>query len=126
MGTVPYNFPPTSVMQIGSTIVGVKLGATASFPATVFFTAPTTGVYNVATYTRFIATDGAGTVQLTLTFPHSVTLTVGLVTPGMDKDTNVAARTTWMNAGETVTVSCSAVGLGATVYNVYMPVYRIF
>ena len=59
-GTVPYNFPPESVIPIGGIATGNKLGNTAAFATTVFFTAPTSGYYLLAWAVRIDVTDGAG------------------------------------------------------------------
>lgn len=126
MGTAPANFPPLRVLPIGRSIVGNLLGLTAGIPNTVFFTAPTTGIYHIGSYLRIIATDGAGTLQRTQTYPHSSPLASGAVAPAINADQVSSPRTSWMIAGDTYQISVAAAGLGATTYNLYATVLRLF
>ena len=126
MGTAPANFPPINVLPIGRPIVGNLLGLTASLPATVFFTAPTTGIYQIAFVLRIIASDGLGTLTRTTLYPHSAPLLGATAAPAVNADQISSPRTSWMNAGDTAGASVSAAGLGSTTYNVYLTVVRIF
>lgn len=124
MGTTPYNFPPGNSLAIGGMLTGTKLGQTAGFPQTVFFTAPVSGIYSVTMYTRIISTDGAGTLNATLTLPTNTAVRSGAPVVGLDQFQ--ASRVVWFNAGETARIQQAPTGLVATVYNVYLNAIRIF
>jgi len=126
MGTAPANFPPETYLEIGQILTGTKLGVTAAFPATVFFTAPTTGLYQTALLFHFVSSDGAGTMSVTTSPPHSQPVTSNVGTPAVNGDASISTRAQWFNAGDSTSLAVSAPGLGATVYNVYYSALRIF
>lgn len=125
MGTTPFNFPPGNNLPIGGMLTGTKLGQTAGFPQTVFFTAPVSGIYSVTMYTRIISTDGAGTLNATLTLPTTAPA-VRSGPPVFGSDQFQASRVIWFNAGDTARIQQAPTGLGATVYNTYLNAIRIF
>ena len=71
MGTVPVNFPPDSVINIGQTLTGNALNLTATLATTTFLTAPNPGLYLVSVAMLIEATNGAGSLTTTVTTPHS-------------------------------------------------------
>src|SRR5436305_1305167 len=103
MGTVPNNFPPESVIPVGQTAVGNKLGNTGAFSTTVFFTAPTPGFYQLSWAVRINSTDAAGTITLTVTPPHSVAIPGVQAAPATPSDGKGPAAAYWMAGGDTVT-----------------------
>lgn len=126
MGTAPNNFPPESVLEIGGFLTGSSLGLSAGFPATVFLTAPTTGLYQVASAFHILSTDGAGTLAGTVTFPHSLLQGFAAAAPAVGSDPVIQGRTVWLNAGDVVKWTVTAVGLGNTLFNVYSTFLRLF
>ena len=123
-GTVPFNFPPEATVDIGGEILtGSSLGNTAPLASTVFFTAPTTGLYFVAGLIHITQTDGAGTLTLTLTAPQLAPFTA---TGPVTSDVSIFPHLAFMRQGSQVTCSVSAAGLGATKFNVYMSATRTF
>lgn len=126
MGTVPYNFPPEQTMQIGEFLTASFLGKTGPFPPTVFFTAPTTGLYQFAVLLHFIASDGAGTMVINFKPPHTNGFNTAAIVPAVDKDNSINSRGTWMNAGDVFTIGVTTTGFGATTFNLYFSTLRIF
>lgn len=141
MGTTPTNFPPESALQIGQIITGNALSLTASLAATVFFTAPTTGLYLVAMALRIVATNNAGTLAATMTTPHAgnvaqaLTGSAGAAVTAIEKDLSTTATATdgyaaaiplWMNAGDQIEVATTATGLTGTTYDVFVSAQRLF
>lgn len=124
MGTVPGNFPPEARMEIGTPILtGVSSGNTGPFPATVFFTVPTTGLYSLLALLHVTQTDGLGTLGLSINVPRfpPVSLT-GPVTNDLASETGVGM----FAAGTQIPVSASASSLANTTFNVYLCVVRVF
>ena len=125
---MPANFPPESVLEIGQGMTAARLGVTAAFATTPLLTAPTTGLYQLGLLCRFIATDGAGTVQLILFTPHGPPNTTLRTVPAIPSNGDAAmnAQTCWLNAGDSLSVQCVTTALGATVFNIYLLAFRIF
>ena len=125
MGTVPNNCPPDSLMQVGQTAMGNKQGITGAFSSTVFFTAPITGMYLIATSVRINSTDGAGSITVTVTPPHSVAFPGVQAAPATPSDGKFPASMVWMNAGETITAAAAVSGLTGTNYDVWIAATRM-
>jgi len=124
MGTVPLNFPPEGTMQIGEILTGVSLGNTGPLASTVFFTAPTQGLYDIVALIHVTQTDGAGTLTITLDKPRispSRTST-GPVT----SDVFVSQGMSLFPRGSQARCTVTATGMGATVFNVFVSVVRTF
>lgn len=126
MGTVPYNFPPERVLGIGELLTGSSLNLIAGFPATVFLTAPTSGLYQSANVLHILSTDGVGTLAGTCTYPHAVPQNVSAAAPVLGSDPQFATRTVWLNAGDVIKMTITAVGLGNTLFSVYSTILRLF
>jgi len=126
MGTTPANFPPENVLEIGKIVTGSKLAINGPMPSTVFITAPTTGLYDLAAQFHFVASDGLGTFQAVITLPHSAPVNVTPSAPGINADIAIISRTAWLNAGDQVSISITIPGVGATVYNAYLAILRVF
>jgi len=131
MGTAPFNFPPESVINIGQTLTGNKLGLTGSLSATTFFTAPNPGLYLIAAAMQIVTTNNAGTLATTIHTPHAGTVVAAnkLVVdldPSGPTDGYMAAIPVWMNAGDVVQASTIAAGLTGTTYNLFVSATRLF
>lgn len=139
MGTVPNNFPPDASMEIGQLLTGSALNLTATLPPTVFFTAPTRGLYLVSVALHVVATNNAGTLVATVVTPNAgnvlentpVLLTpaaavVKDLLPSVPVDGYMAAIPLWFNQGQTVSVGAVAAGLTGTTYNVFVTAQRVF
>ena len=126
MGTVPNNFPPTNEMEIGARITGTALGISGPtvLGFTTFFTAPTSGMYEIGGLVRITQTDGAGTINFTIKTPTNGTVTD---TQPVTEDSFVNAGPIWMNQGATLQASSTPAGVtAATIYNLYVTVERVF
>lgn len=126
MGTTPLNYPPEKSLPIGKLLTASKLNQSAGFPVTTFLTVPTAGLYQVGTLIHILSTDGAGTLQLFVNLPSVLAVSTAVFTPTVDSDPITGARETWANAGDVITASVTATGLGNTVFNVYVAMLRIF
>ena len=126
MPTLSTNFPPERTMEIGEFNASSLSGATGSFPSTTIFTAPTTGIYEFGLLVHFLASDGAGTLTITIMPPHVLPNSTAANVPGVDSDFSFTSRGTWMNAGDSFQLSGTAAGFGATTYNLFFAVFRIF
>jgi len=127
MGTVPNNFPPESVLPISPGIITAnKLGNTGAFSSTVFFTAPTPGFYRLSWAVKINSTDGAGTITLTVTPPHSVAIPGVQAAPATPSDGKGPSAPYWMAGGETVTGACAVGSLTGTNFDCYVFAERIF
>jgi hypothetical protein len=125
MGTVPFNFPPDATMDIGGQILtGTSLNNTGPLLPTVFFTAPTAGVYQCGAMIHITQTDGAGTLTVSMTPPLQIAQTN--TNAGAISDVSVGSRGAFFHQGAQLTCSVSAAGLGATTYNVYAFALRVF
>lgn len=124
-GTVPNNFPPERVYNVGQGAVGNKLGNTGAFATTVFFTAPTPGFYMLTWAVKINSTDAAGSITLTVTPPHSVAIPGVQAAPATPSDGSGTTKPYWMNGGETVTASSAVSGLTGTNYDVYVFANRL-
>ncbi len=125
-GTVPYNFPAESVIPIGGIQVANKLGNTAAFTTTVFFTAPTAGWYLLSWGIHINSTDAAGTLTATFTPPHSVAIPGVQAAPATPSDGKGPAAPYYMAGGETVTGAVAVSGLTGTNFDAYLFVQRLF
>lgn len=126
-GTAPNNFPPESVIPIGGIAVGNKLGNTAAFTTTVFFTAPTPGYYALGWNLHINSTDGAGTLTATVTPPTGSVAIPGVqAVLGTPADGHGPLGVYWMPAGGTVTAAVAAGSLGVTNYDFTVFVQRMF
>ena len=126
MGTVPTNFPPESALDIGQFLTGSSLGLIAGFPPTVFLTAPTSGLYQSANVIHILSTDGVGTLAGTVMYPHGVFQGIAAAPPAVGNDPQFATRTVWLNAGDAIKLTITAVGLGNTVFDLYSTMLRLF
>ena len=122
MGTVPFNFPPEAVQPIGAILGSSSLGNTGPLPTTVFFTAPTAGVYGWNQIVHVVSTDGAGSINATVKTPYSAAQTAGKPVANDSNNGTVA----WFNKGDQLTISTVTPGLVATVYEVYLAMRRLF
>jgi hypothetical protein len=116
-GTAPANFPPVEVMNIGQILSGNKIGLTAAFTTTVFFTAPNQGYYALGWNLHIDVTDGAGTLTATVTAPGSPAIPgvqANLATPA---DGHGPLGVYYLAAGATVTAAVAAGSLGVTTYD---------
>lgn len=120
MGTVPFNFPPETVLLPGQTQVCNKTGNIAAFTTVVFFTAPTSGWYLLSWAIKINSTDAAGTLTATFTPPHSVAIPGIQAAPGTPSDGKGPAAPYWMAGGETVTGAVAVSGLTGTNYDAYL------
>lgn len=125
-GTAPGNFPPESVIPVGSIQVGNKLGNTGAFSTTVFFTAPTAGYYLLSWAVKINSTDAAGTITATVTPPQSVAIPGVQAAPATPSDGKGPAAPYWMNGGSSVTVAVAVSGLTGTNFDVYVFAQRLF
>lgn len=125
-GTAPNNFPPESVLPVGGIAVANKLGLTAAFTTTVFWTAPTPGYYAIGWNLHIQATDAAGTLTATVTPPPDAVAIPGvqanLATPA---DGHGPVGVYWMPAGGTITAAVAAGSLGVTTYDFTVFVQRM-
>jgi len=138
-GTVPTNFPPRSNIDIGEIITGISSGNTAALATTVFFTAPVAGWYLIAGAVRITATNGAGTLTMTITTPHAGTITMttpdGLtpavaiaknaLTSGGGLDGYFAGIPVYMAATETIRAAVAVSGLTGTTYDVVISAQKL-
>ena len=123
-GTVPFNFPPESFMPIGGLITATSIGNTQPMPLTVFFTAPTSGLYGVFGLYHVLSTDGVGTATLTLNVPHQ---RPQILTPNpVNNDSQLLLSPVWFERGQSATISIGFTGVTGTKYNVYLVVRRLF
>jgi hypothetical protein len=138
-GTAPANFPPENVVPVGGVITGNKLGLTAALGSTVFFTAPTAGLYLIAAYMQITATNNAGTITTTVLTPAAGNITeptqdgvskiVAVLkdaAPATPTDGFMAGVPLWMNAGQTINASTAVSGLTGTTYNIFVSALRLF
>jgi hypothetical protein len=125
MGTVPNNFPPEMVLLPGQTQVANKLGNTGAFSSTVFFTAPTSGWYELAWAVHINSTDNAGTITATFTPPHSVAIPGVQAAPATPSDGKGPAAAYYMAGGETVTGAVAVAGLTGTNFDVWLFATRL-
>lgn len=138
-GTVPNNFPPDAVLEIGQLLTGTDLNLTATLATTTFFTAPNPGVYEISAAIHIVTTNGAGTLVGTVTLPDGSTVvetTIADTTKqfAIMKDIDASAGTDgfmaavpmWMDAGDVVRFGAVAAGLTGTVYNVFVMARRLF
>src|SRR5882724_3568428 len=127
MGTVPNNFPPSSNLPISRTLaVGNKTGNTGAFSTVVFFTAPTSGFYELSWAVKINSTDAAGTLTFTVTPPHSVAIPGVQAAPATPSDGKGPAAPYWMAGGETVTGAVAVSGLTGTNFDCYVFAERVF
>lgn len=126
MGTVPNNFPAETVIPVGGIQTANKLGNTGAFSSTIFFTAPTPGMYMLSWAVRINSTDAAGSITLTVTPPHSVAIPGVQAAPATPSDGKGPAAPYWMAGGETVTASCAVSGLTGTNFDVFVFAQRLF
>jgi hypothetical protein len=125
MGTVPFNFPPESTMDIaGAIITGVSLGNTGPLADTVFFTAPVRGLFQIAGVLHVTQTDGAGTLAWTIETPpvKNPLISTGPVT----LDIGLPPRLVLLEKGGQIKCNVTTTGVVATKYNVYVSVTRNF
>jgi hypothetical protein len=125
-GTVPANFPPDPLMPIGAIQVGNKLGNTAAFATTTFFTAPISGWYALGWGVHIDVTDGAGTITLTVTPPSSVAIPGVQAAPATPSDGKGPLAPYYMAAGSVVTAAAAVSGLTGTTFDVYVFAERLF
>lgn len=126
MGTGTLNYPPENSLPLGGLLTASKLNQTSGFPTTTFLTVPTTGLYQTACLIHIVSSDGAGTLQLNVNLPKVAPVTTVAFTPTVDSDPISGPRETWANAGDLITASVVAAGLGNTVFNVYCAILRVF
>lgn len=126
MGTVPNNFPPTRGLDLKKHIVGSLLNQTGSYGPTVFFTAPVTGMYQIGALFQIVQSDGAGTLMNTFTPPHAAPIVGSPIAPAVNGDRVFQPRSYWMNAGDTVSITCTAAGFVSTTFNSYLYALRVF
>ena len=126
MGTAPFNYPPENSIPIGRSLTASKLNQTAGFPVTTFLTVPTTGLYQTGCLIHIVATDGVGTLQLNVNLPNVSPIATVVFTPAVDADPVSGPRETWAKAGDLITASVVATGLGNTVFNVFVGILRVF
>lgn len=124
-GTVPNNFPPESVIPVGGIQVGNKLGNTAAFGTTTFFTAPTGGWYALGWGVHINSTDAAGTVTMTVTPPNSVAIPGVQAAPGTPSDGKGPLAPYYLAAGAVVTAAAAVSGLTGTNFDVYVFAQRL-
>lgn len=127
-GTAPANFPPETVLPVSPGIVaGNKLGLTAGFTTTTFFTAPTAGYYALGWTLHINTTDAAGTLTATVTPPAGNAAIPGvqanLATPA---DGHGPLAVYYLAAGAVVQAAVAAGSLGVTNYDFYLFVQRMF
>lgn len=126
MGTAPFNFPPESVLTISpSQVYGNKTGNTGAFSSTPFFTAPTTGWYEVGWAVHINSTDNAGSITLTVTPPNSVAIPGVQAAPATPSDGKGPMVPCFMTGGQTVTAAAAVSGLTGTNFDVWVFVRRI-
>jgi hypothetical protein len=125
-GTAPGNFPPETVIPIGGIQVGNKLGNTAAFGTTTFFTAPTAGWYALGWGVHINSTDNAGTITLTVTPPNSVAIPGVQAAPATPSDGKGPLAPYYMAAGSVVTAAAAVAGLTGTNFDVYVFAQRLF
>jgi hypothetical protein len=125
-GTVPNNFPPDSNMPIGAIQVGNKLGNTAAFGATTFFTAPISGWYLLSWGIHINSTDNAGSLTATVTPPSSVAIPGVQAAPATPSDGKGPAAPYYMAAGAVVTMAVAVSGLTGTNFDCYVFAERMF
>ena len=125
-GTVPNNFPPDSLMPIGAIQVGNKLGNTAAFTTTTFFTAPISGWYLLSWGIHINSTDAAGTLTATFTPPNSVAIPGVQAATATPSDGKGPAAAYYMAAGSVVTGAVAVSGLTGTNYDAYLFAQRLF
>lgn len=126
MGTIPNNFPPDSFLEIGQRITGTALNLPGNVPfaQTVFFTAPTSGLYEIGGLLRIIQTDGTGTINFLIRTPTNGTVND---TQPVTEDSFINAGPVWMNQGSVLQGSTTPAGVtAATIYNLYVTVERVF
>lgn len=125
-GTAPGNFPPETVIPVGGIQVGNKLGNTAAFGSTVFFTAPTAGWYALGWGVHINSTDAAGSITATVTPPNSVAIPGVQAAPATPSDGKGPMAPYYMAAGSQVTVAVAVAGLTGTNFDVYLFAQRLF
>lgn len=124
-GTAPFNFPPESVLPVGQTQAGNKTGNTGAFSSTVFFTAPTSGWYELGWAVHIQSTDNAGTITATVTPPHSVAIPGVQAAPATPSDGKGPSAPYYMAGGETVTVAVAVGSLTGTTFDVWVFATRL-
>lgn len=127
-GTAPANFPAETVIPVGvGVLAGNKLGLTAGFTTTTFFTAPTAGYYALGWTLHINTTDAAGTLTATVTPPAGAVAIPGvqanLATPA---DGHGPLAVYYLPAGGIVQAAVAAGSLGVTNYDFYLFVQRMF
>ena len=70
-------------------------------------------------------TDGAGSITVTVTPPHSVAFPGVQAAPATPSDGKFPASMVWMNAGETITAAAAVSGLTGTNYDVWIAATRM-
>ncbi len=134
MGTVPNNFPPDAILEIGQILTGSATGRVATLATTKFFTAPVAGLYLLSAAIHIVTTDGTGTLVATVTLPDGSTVTEGGNASSTMQDADLsagsdgfmAASPAYMSVGGTVQVGVVAAGLTGTEYNVFVSAQRLF
>jgi hypothetical protein len=124
-GTAPFNFPPESVIPVGGIQVGNKLGNTAAFGTTTFFTAPTSGWYALGWGVHINSTDAAGSITMTVTPPNSVAIPGVQAAPATPSDGKGPMAPYYMAAGSVVTAAAAVSGLTGTNFDVYVFAQRL-
>ena len=126
MGTIPNNFPPESYLEIGQRITGtaLNLSGAIALPLTTFFTAPTSGLYEIGGLLRITQTDGAGDINFLIKTPTNGTVND---TQPVTEDSFINAGPIWMNQGAQLQAQTTPTGTTAgTTYNLYVTVERVF
>lgn len=129
MGTAANIFPPVAKMDIGIPIItGNIQGNTGPLRTTVFFTAPTTGLYELAALLHVTQTDGAGTFTLNMDAPRQPSGAVPdtSITGPVTSDLALNPRLAYCAQGTQITCSVQESGTGATTYNVFLAAARTY
>ena len=124
-GTVPNNFPPENNIPPGQTVVCNKLGNTAAFTTTVFFTAPTAGWYMLSWGIHINSTDNAGSLTATFTPPNSVAIPGVQAAPATPSDGKGPAAPYYMAGGSQVTGAVAVSGLTGTNFDAWLFATRL-
>jgi hypothetical protein len=119
-GTVPGSFPPLSNMIQGQIAIANKLGNTAAFATTTFFTAPVAGYYAIGATLHVDVTDGSGSLALTVTIPGAPSLPGVQPNLGTPVDGHWPFEPVYLAQGANITAACTASGLGATTFDVWV------
>jgi hypothetical protein len=140
------NFP-SGVPPIGTVEAFGRTGLIATLAAATFYTAQVSGLYMIGMACHITATDGTGTITLTMKLPHAVPIIAGvspaaptdtITPPAIEQDPALsatpadvfdgfcAAVPAWLNAGDVVTLAAATSSLtGATFFNLYLTVQRL-